>query len=95
MQTWQHCRADFLYYDDIAETGIECQVRTNRDEIVVSYNDDGPVVYKGIKKGKGHFELKAPKINGRASLHMFENSKFLEGFWDEDGYKGMWRIWLG
>ena len=73
-----------------------CEVRISKDEIVVSYDDeDGPVVYKGKNKGDGHFDLRARKVEGQASLHMFEGSHILEGFWKEGIKKGMWRIMLG
>jgi hypothetical protein len=96
MQVWQNCRVDIFYYDGIADTGEPCEVRIDKDEIVVSYDDeDGPVVYKGKNKGDGHFDLRARKIEGQASLHMSEGSHILEGFWKEGINKGMWRITLG
>jgi hypothetical protein len=73
-----------------------CEVRIDENSIVVSYKgDDGlPIVYKRKNHGDGHFELMAPQIDSKATLHMFNNGKILEGFWLEGGYKGMWRIQL-
>jgi hypothetical protein len=62
---------------------------------VVSYEDDrGVVNYKGEGKGPGHFALESLERNGKATLHMFEGSTILEGFWIEEGWKGFWRITL-
>lgn len=74
-----------------------CQVRIDQKEIVVSYEDedvDGIVVYKGKENGTGHFELFCPEVNGKATLHMFEGGNILEGYWQESGYEGFWRIKL-
>ena len=92
------CIIDFFYYDEGAEVEIEGEVKFDDSRIVVSYEleDGGYVVYQGTEKGKGHYELKAPSVNGRATLHMFEKSKILEGYWFEsdEGWSGMWRIKL-
>lgn len=96
MPIWNNCRVDILYYDDKADLDEQCEVKIEKDSIVFSYDPegDGPVVYKGNNNGDGHFELKAPERNGQSSLHMSENGTILEGFWMEDGLKGMWRIRL-
>lgn len=94
----KECTIEFFYYDQGAEMDIEGEVKFDDSRIVVSYplEDGGYVVYHGTERGKGHYELRAPAINGKASLHMFEKSKILEGYWfeaDED-WGGMWRIRL-
>jgi hypothetical protein len=98
LSVFQECTIDFFYYDEGADVEIEGEVKIDDSRIVVSYEseDEGYVVYQGIEKGKGHYELRASAVNGRATLHMFENSSFLEGFWYEqnDGRRGMWRIKL-
>jgi hypothetical protein len=96
MTIWEDARLETVYYDN-AEAALNdsCDVRIDGNAIVVSYEgDEGPVVWKGSMKGQGHFELNSPGVNGRATLHMFENSEILEGYCDEDGYKGFWRIYL-
>ena len=52
--------------------------------------------YRGPNRGDGHFslEMHGPGTSGKASLHMFEGSTFLEGYRTEDAYRGMWRIGL-
>lgn len=93
--TWNNCTMDTFYYDGGADTGSSCEVRIDDNEIVVSYNnEERPIIYKGQANGAGHFELRSTEVNGRATLHMFEGGKFLEGFWVEDGTEGMWRITL-
>lgn len=96
MSIWKNSRMDSVYYDDTEALEDEpCEVRIDGDLIVVSYeDDDGVVIYKGKSQGAGHFQLTAPERNAKATLHMFEGSKILEGFWIEEGYKGFWRITL-
>lgn len=97
MSVWKNCTVDTLYYGDNAavtnETGY--QVKIDDDEIVVSYQTDGVwVEYRGKNKKDGHFQLACPELKGQASLHQFPAGKILEGYWIEDGYRGMWRITL-
>lgn len=96
MPVWKNARMDNAYYDQ--RTALEddsCEVRIDGEQIVVSYeDDDGVVLYKGKEHGLGHFQLTAPERDGKATLHRFEGSKILEGFWIEGGEKGFWRVTL-
>lgn len=98
MKTWNNCTADILYYDDRAATTNDegYIVRLSDDLIEVAYDDeDGVAVcYRGKNNGNGHFDLTAPERKGRASLHCFPNSHFMEGYWQEGDARGMWRIQL-
>lgn len=96
MTVWSNSRADIFYYNDDADCGDPCEVKIDNGRIVVSYEDEGGgyIVYEGSENGAGHFELSAPSVNGRATLHMFNGNKVLEGWWDEEGTRGMWRIFL-
>jgi hypothetical protein len=97
MATWNNCIADILYYDETpADTNDDGYiVRMTDDTIEVAYDgEDGPVCYRGRNSGDGHFDLVAPEVDGRASLHFFPNSHFMEGYWQEGDTRGMWRIAL-
>lgn len=97
MDTWKRCTADILYYDGRpAVTKDEGYiVRITEESIEVAYDDDdGAVCYRGKNTGDGHYQLTAAERNGRASLHCFRNSNFLEGYWHEGDSRGMWRIEL-
>jgi len=87
---------DTVFYDDTpAYEGEECEIRIDNEEIVVSYKDDGGVVlYKGRDHGHGHFILECPELQGKATLHQIPQSRFLEGYWIEEGTRGFWRITL-
>ncbi|MCX5846688.1 MAG: hypothetical protein NTW12_10110 [Deltaproteobacteria bacterium] len=87
---------DTVFYDETpADEGEECEIRINGNVIVLSYKDDnGVVIYEGKDKGHGHFVLKCPERQARATLHRIPNSKFLEGYWIEEGERGFWRITL-
>lgn len=97
MTIWKNCTVDVLFYDEtpayIGEDGYI--VRLLDDAIEISYDDvEGAVCYRGKNNGDGHFDLAAPERNGRASLHFFPNSHFMEGYWKEGDVRGMWRIHL-
>lgn len=84
-----------LYYDaDAADENYPCVVKISDTDIVVEYQDQGIVQYRGKSDGSGHFELRADAVNGRGTLHMFPGAARLEGSWIEDGARGMWRIEL-
>lgn len=74
-----------------------CSVRLEADSVRIEYRQDGEIfAYSGTSRGAGHYELRCeghPQC--RATLHCFEESTFLEGFWLEEGGQGMWRIRLG
>jgi hypothetical protein len=97
MARWENCKADIYYQDGrsacLGEAGYD--VRIDQNEIVVSYHDgDGHVVYKGANPGNGHFELEAPERDGHTTLHQLPGNEILEGFWVENGMRGMWAIFL-
>ena len=87
---------EVVYYDDsYADSGEDCEVLIGNNTIDISYKDDqGVATYKGKEIGKGHYFLQCPERNGNANLHMFPDSKHLDGHWSEDGYEGFWRILL-
>lgn len=95
MSIYPNSKMSSLYYsDEPSSENYPCVVKLNDDEIIVEYEDQGVVQYRGKNNGDGHFELSSTDVNGRASLHMFPNSSILEGSWVEDSYRGMWRILL-
>ncbi len=96
MPVFGKCLMDILFYDKTPAYEREpCQVRLDEKKIVVTYEEDGGYIeYSGKNDGTGHFELLAPGVDGRASLHMFPAGNILEGYWLESGHRGMWRITL-
>lgn len=102
MSIWKNCSCDIYYPDRSAalnDTGYE--VRIDGDELVVSYeSEDGWVNYAGKDLGGGHFEVRASTdsgsaVNGRSVLHRSTpDASILEGYWEEEGCRGMWRIYL-
>ncbi len=99
---YKNAVADILYYSrDVADEDTPCIVKITGEgenaEIHVEYEDDDEIViYKGKSLGSGHFSLKtiSKTVKGQATLHQIPGGKILEGYWQEDGYKGMWRIKL-
>ncbi|MBU0594257.1 MAG: hypothetical protein KKH74_11055 [Gammaproteobacteria bacterium] len=86
------------YSSQEAAERMPCEVRINEEsgEIAISYeSEDGYTVYSGNESGDGHYVLECEEVQGRASLHRFPSSSILEGYWEENGLKGMWRIELG
>lgn len=85
-----------FFYDAHSEDS-PCDVKIDGKNIVVSYIEEGrpiAVIYKGTEHEPGHYELSNKDVKGRATLHRFKGSKFLEGWWQENGTQGMWRITL-
>lgn len=72
-----------------------CVVVLEGDAITVEYDDEGWQSYQGSDKGSGHYELFSRSFSGgRATLHRFDGGLILEGSYEEQGSKGMWRIRL-
>ena len=94
MNIWHNSMMETLYPSADASGESTCVVKITDSEILVEYEDEGFVQYRGENNGTGHFVLEAPEVNGRASLHMFPNAAILEGYWEEGVYHGMWRIHL-
>lgn len=96
MSHYKNATSCIYFLGNEAAESSDCEVRiTEKGEIVVSYEtDDGYTVYKGQEQGKGHYLLESDEPFGRGSLHRFEGSQILEGYWEEEGSKGMWRIEL-
>lgn len=91
---WNNSRMQVLYFNETeADESWPCVVRISETEIVVEYQDESTVIYKGANDGTGHFTL-ACDDGSKATLHMFPGSDTLEGSWRENGDRGMWRIKL-
>lgn len=98
MQIWNNCKMLSLSYD-CSRDESSCEVKIDGKNIVVSYIEEGhptAVIYKGTEHDPGHYELSNSNndVRGRATLHRFKGSNFLEGWWEEKGMQGMWRITL-
>ncbi|MBC2770899.1 hypothetical protein [Pusillimonas minor] len=91
---WKNSKMTLVYYSQENSNVLPCDVRIDGEEIVVQYDSDGPVLYIGKDLGYGHYLVESFEEKGKASLHRAPNSQFMEGFWIEDGIRGMWRIEL-
>ena len=89
-----------LYFEEVpAVHDIACKVEISSTRCVLKYDevddiDPRPkfVEWSGHAVAPGHYELRTAN-GGHASLHrMSAESRFLEGFWKEEGLRGMWRI---
>jgi hypothetical protein len=88
------CRMETFHGDDTPSEMWPCSVRIGALSIVIEYQDDGTVTYRGRAEAPGHYSLECVALGGRATLHRAPGSPVLEGFWNEGGYRGMWRIYL-
>jgi hypothetical protein len=96
-EAWIDATYEALFYDGrTPRTDQACQVLLQNGHIQVRYVDDGgnTVTYTGTERGPGHFELRARTADGdgQATLHRFQASPVLEGYWCEGTVRGMWRI---
>lgn len=97
IEIWLHSTFD-SYFPTKEEMTPDrpCRVQIGGGLIEVTYaeHDGRTVRYSGSEHGEGHFDLAAPEVAGKATLHRFPGSPFLDGYWCEDGGRGMWRITL-
>lgn len=94
---WESSKAEVYYGDSRPSETSDCNVSLEAGSLKIIYEiDDGEVRWIGTDLGGGHFDLRAHgAVTGRASMHMMTpKSRFLEGWWQEDGEEGMWRISL-
>jgi hypothetical protein len=87
------------FYHETASEQSNCEVVLTGSRISVTYlfgPDDDEYEYIGEDNGGGHFvlKMKAHGSEGHAILHRMPDSDFLDGYWEEDRIKGMWRIKL-
>ncbi len=96
MAIWKNSFMDTLGYDGSIDLGKKCEVKIDDESISVSYTyeEEEPTYYKGGNDGSDHFQLDKNDQRGEASLHRFKNGLILEGYWEENGGKGFWRIKL-
>jgi hypothetical protein len=96
MEIYRFSYVDIYYTDRAADFDVDCIVEISRDRISLKYDDENrnAYVWSGKSKGSGHYELEANQDNCRATLHRIQDSVYLEGFWQESGHKGMWRVRL-
>jgi hypothetical protein len=89
-------RIDLGYFDQrpvqrVRKAVIEIGVRT----ILVEWWEGSRALrYEGVRNGQGHFLLRGDDGAGTATLHRFQNSTILEGFWKRNGKSGFWRVHL-
>lgn len=50
--------------------------------------------FTGVRSGQGHFVLHNEDGAGDATLHRFQYSTIMEGFWKRNNKSGFWRIHL-
>ena len=84
------------FFPDQYSTSYDCEVRLEHGKIHVAYREgELQVVYAGIEEGHGHYEVVAPLVKGRGSLHRLSaKPDLLEGSWVEGRLRGMWQISL-
>lgn len=85
------------YFDErpilrVRDVVVDIGVRT----ILVEWREVSRVQrYEGVRTGQGHFLLRSDEgAEGDATLHRFQHSTILEGFWKRNGKSGFWRIHL-
>ncbi|MCG4254114.1 hypothetical protein K6W37_09455 [Acetobacter senegalensis] len=87
---YENCKM-ITFQSGCEEDTSTCDVRIDGETLIVSYDD---TIYRGNDSGGGHYDLIAPMVNGRATLHRAKDSDTLEGSWIEGGFIGMWQIEL-
>ena len=96
MQVYKWSLVDIYYSDREPDVGRGCIVEINKARCTVKYDDETRAtwIWAGNSAGLGHYVLKANQKGCEATLHRLKDSVFLEGYWKEHGFHGMWRIRL-
>jgi len=97
MTIYRGARAWTYFSDTRVADSYDIEVRFGQDgSIAVSYEgEDGRCLWLGSESGDGHYVLECEERRGRANLHRFGDGLILDGYWEESGERGMWRIELG
>lgn len=96
---YPRCNLSIFYPDRPGDMDIECIVVLGQDTIEVKYDqEDGKGgqfwSWKGVQQGEGHYVVNANHLGARGTFHQLRGSKYLEGYWAEGGFRGMWRVEL-
>jgi hypothetical protein len=95
MTVFAKCAVEFFYNTGRPSRNVTASVKLDGEDITVEYpGEHGQERYFGKALAPGHYELRAVEIGGRATLHRFPGSDYLEGYWSQDHHYGMWRIQL-
>jgi hypothetical protein len=95
MTVFAKSAVEFFYNTGRPSRNVTGAVRLESDEVTVEYpGEHGQERYFGKALAPGHYELRCIEIGGRATLHRFPGSDYLEGYWSQDHHYGMWRVQL-
>ncbi len=86
---------EIVYFDARpARTDIEADVQIDNLGLTLTVRDGPgePEVWRGERRGQGHYLLRSADVAREASLHRFEESGILEGFWRNGSERGFWRL---
>lgn len=92
----ENCRAEIFYAKcgNLVEENFEVRVMGDALGVYTSGESNNLVGFKGtVESQVGHYRLTGV-FGGSATLHIAPGSSLLEGSWEENGYEGMWRIYL-
>lgn len=96
---YKGCKLSIYHPDRPADLDIDCIVVISQGSIELKYDqDDGQFwSWKGPEQGEGHYVVNANQENlgARGTLHRLRDGFYLEGYWAEGGFRGMWRVTLG
>lgn len=96
MTRWSKSECQTFYENAREAVTEQCEVLIIGGVITVDARHfGGNWIYKGHEVGTGHFSLGSETHHGTGTLHHDDAEDVLEGWWDEEGLRGMWRITLG
>jgi hypothetical protein len=91
---WQGCRVLVHASDAVLEfEDDDVEVKQVGDVInVVYWDDDGPVVFGGVRQDEGSFDLVCRSRPRTATLRWADDGRRLEGTWRQGDEQGTWVI---
>lgn len=92
---WPHSVMETFWPDKRPSVEDACELVITFEGLSLSYHDEdlGPVVYRGVEHGAGHWRVRAAH-GATGSLHAFADGERLEGYFSDRGWTGMWAITL-
>ncbi|MGH8765940.1 MAG: hypothetical protein ACRET8_09500 [Burkholderiales bacterium] len=97
MREITHATLEIAYFDareSLAELPVQVMLDAMGMTLVVPAANGEDAVWRGERRGQGHYVLSTPDQNMQASLHRFADSSILEGFWRNGAERGFWRLHL-
>jgi len=93
---YNESRMKCFYEDGTCSDEIICMVSFEGDTLIVNaeIEEGDEKLFQGKEKGDGHYLLRLFGTEKTSTFHRFKNSKIMEGQFEGEIKKGMWKVIL-